>query len=120
MESTMRYAITVTASCLFLSACSSMTIGEAMRACDTGKDFSNYASCLKTTYAKKGDGKDTIAIRAFNGYVNEISNAYKNGQMTHDHAMDQVYSAYENTVKSDSDGKGVKVCGISGGDLICR
>jgi hypothetical protein len=116
----MKYPTVVIAACVLLSGCASMSIGDAMRACDRGKDFNNYPTCLQTTYDKKGDGKMNAAIRAFYGYVKEIGRAYKEGWMTRDQAMDQVYFAYQNTVKSSDDGYGIKTCAVVGAELKCQ
>src|ERR1017187_3422809 len=107
MELNMRYTPIVIATCLLLSACSSMSMGEVVRVCDTGKEFSNYASCIRTTYDKHGDAKNSTSVRAFYAYIDKISSAYKDGDMTREQAMEALYKAYNKTVVSAEAGNGV-------------
>lgn len=108
--------------CSILMACvSGIPMSRAMSQCDSVQKFSDYASCIRSTYDKQGRYPNDAVIKAFYANLDEINEAFKNGKLTEAQARSAAYNAYLKTV--DASNKQIKrapyCVGLGNGDSVC-
>jgi hypothetical protein len=74
-----------------------------MRDCDRGQKFSQYAYCIKSTYASQGTTPNASAVRAFYANLDAITESYNNKQLTEAQAKSEAYNAFLRTVQASND-----------------
>ena len=109
--------------CVLVSGCvTGIPMSRAMTQCDTGQKFSDYASCIRTTYTKQGRYPNDAVIKAFYANLDEIDESYRGGKLTDAQAKSAAYNAYLNTVEaSNRQVSRPRYCvGVGGGDVVCN
>lgn len=91
--------------CLFslmlLSSCGTQMI-QVLENCDEGQDFSLFAKCVKSTYAREGRSPNSSIVRVFYANLDEIEEAYRQNRLTSTQARSQTLNAYMQTIDASN------------------
>jgi hypothetical protein len=114
-----------------VSACGT-PMKNVMRDCDRGQNFTQYTSCIKSTYTSQGRQPNAAEIRAFYANLNAITESYNKNQITDAEAKSQAYNAFLRIIQSanninaqiwrdaiNSSTRKAKRCGYPNGKYTC-
>ena len=86
-----------------ISGCGGMPMKKVMRECDRGQIFSQYSSCIKNTYDRKGNSPNSSSVRAFYANLAAITEGYNKKELTDAQAKSEAYNAFLRTVQASND-----------------
>jgi hypothetical protein len=94
----MKYLILLIISITMLNGCTTMS--DVMGSCGTAYPnyFSNYASCLQSTYNQEGAYPNSPTVQAFYSRLSMLNNRVNNGEISQDQARYYAYNAYMETI----------------------
>jgi hypothetical protein len=116
-------------SILLLSNCSMMPgkkmMSEVVYECEIESNFQEFASCIKTTYARKGNSPNAASVHAFYSMIDAINEDFINTKISNKQGRALTYKALLDTVEASNRAEAGQannsvICNKVGNTVICN
>jgi hypothetical protein len=100
-------------------------MSEVVYECEIESNFQEFASCIKTTYARKGNSPNDVSVHAFYSMIDAINEDFINTKISNKQARALTYKALLDTVEASNRAEAGRannsvICNKVGNTVICN